>query len=111
MAYNKYYSFTTPDTASVRVPVGVNEDGDIATGDEVVVETKTLQFSYTATTATAEEIIYGENALHDAITKSGIITTFIDYLLGATAEPYGMKRTIVQATEMSSQQPTPAPTP
>lgn len=91
------FNFADPTVASVRVPVGLNPDGDIAVSGEDIAGTKSLQFTYTKTNATADEILYGTSDTSN-ITTTGIVSTFINFLLDATADPLGMKRTIVQNT-------------
>lgn len=87
--------FVNPDIASLRVPVYTNEDGEIATSGDTITGSKSITFSYTKYDATANELINGATS---GSSTTGIVTTFINFLLGATTDQLGIKRTIVQTT-------------
>lgn len=101
--------FINPITATVRFTINTNANGDIATGNDTTAGSKTMNFTYTKATATAQEIIYGSNADSSATTTSGIATTFIEYLLDGSIIPYETRRTTVQTTQQISGDPIPAP--
>lgn len=87
--------FVNPDIASLRVPVYTNADGEIAISGDTITGTKNITFSYTKYNATANELIHGAAS---GSSTTGIVTTFINFLLKATTDELGIKRTIVQTT-------------
>lgn len=91
------YSFVEPEVASVRIPVGINADGEIAVSGDDVAGTKNVAFTYTKRDATANEILYGTSDT-STISTTGIVSTFLEYILGTTVTKGGMKRTIIQLT-------------
>lgn len=90
------YEFLNPIAATVRFTINTNADGDIATENDTITGTKTMNFTYTKLDATAQEIIYGTTMNVYQDTKSGIGTTFIEYLLGGSIVENATRRTIVQ---------------
>lgn len=92
------YQFIDPDVASIRVPIYTNANGDIAIEGDDTAGSKNMTFSYTKVDATAQEIIFGSTGEESEASTTGIITTFITYLLGASYNALGIKRTLVQNT-------------
>ena len=97
------YTFSEPAIASIRVPVGLNENGEIAVDGDDVAANKNLQFTYTKRDATANEILFGSDVgSEESATTTGIISTFLTFMLSAYVDPLGMKRTIVQPAVATS---------
>lgn len=92
------YTFVEPILATVRVPVATNPDGNIAISGDEITGNKSIVFSYTKRDATAQEILYGTSADSENATTTGIVSTFIEYILGGIIDPVGIKRTISQTT-------------
>lgn len=91
------YTFSEPAIASIRIPIGLNADGEIAVQGDDVAGSKNLQFTYTKRDATAQEILFGDDVSSEgSATTTGIVSTFLTFMLGAYTDPLGMKRTIVQ---------------
>lgn len=89
--------FQNPTTANLRVPVSTNDDGDIAIEGDDIAGNKNFNFTNTKVSATAYELIYGSIYTPGIEpTTSGIVTTFIEYLLGSEFVETGIKRTVVQ---------------
>lgn len=95
--------FVDPDIASLRVPIYLNADGEIAIDGDTIAGSKNFTFTYTKYNATAQELYHGTTeAIAVSNSTTGIISTFIEYLLGSTTDSLGIKRTIVQTTRETS---------
>lgn len=104
--------FVNPEIASLRVPIYLNDNGEIAIEGDTIAGAKNITFTYTKYDATAQELYQGSNDTYSDST-TGIITTFVNYLLGGSTDRLSIKRTIVQTTRETDPTipPTPEPTP
>lgn len=92
--------WSNPTTATVRVPINVNAEGNIAIGDDTIAATKSHSFNSTAMATTAAEFFASpaDGSIEGQI-RGGTAYTFIAYLLGASYDNLNAKRTIIQSIE------------
>lgn len=78
------YQFVDPTTARISIPLPINNDGYIASGEDEIVSTKTFSISPSKTTATPEVLWLGRND-EAALTNMGIVKA-IYFLAGVVDE-------------------------
>lgn len=94
------YAWENPSTAAVRVPVNVDDNGNIAIGDATVAGAKSQSFSSTAMSTTAAEFFASPaDGSVEGQVRGGTAYTFLAYLLGGSYDALSAKRTIIQSVE------------
>lgn len=78
----------SPAICTIKMPIQLNSNGDIASGNDVIAGNKTFTFNYVKADAEPNIVIYGS----DQDSTTGLITTFIGYLLDSEIYIEGIRR-------------------